>query len=218
MRGWVFENLPALRTLDLKGNECIDHTFYKDEEIRIISRSVNVTCGIDKTEKKIACEDISKTTQLESGTGAASVLKTSIGHSCSNTSKVKVVKRQMDGIEREKISIACEMNDYTAIEDLGYSVLDPCNEKVDTMDFSHNQKIEFLPKSPHQIFPNLATYEANSCAIKEITKMNFQNLHRLKGIFLADNQIYAVLSDTFEGLINLSSLRLGMILCIYFLK
>lgn len=173
MRGWVFDNLPALRTVKLGSNECINQDFNSEEEIRRISKTVNETCGINQNETQIMCETIGDNTYAYT-TG-----------------------------------LACKMNTYTAIMDLGYTISDQSNDKVVQMYFNDNQKIEFLPVLLHQIFPNLEKYFAARCAIKEISKTNFESLDRLARIDLEGNQIYAVLSDTFGSLANLRWLDLS---------
>lgn len=47
------------------------------------------------------------------------------------------------------------------------------------------------------------------CAIKEISKRNFEKLLNLEDLYLQDNQIYVVLSDTFEGLVKIIHLNLS---------
>lgn len=101
------------------------------------------------------------------------------------------------------------MKAYLIINDIGYTILDPLNTTVKNMDFSDNRKIEFLPTSPCKNFPNLKRYKAARCAIKEIQKRNFEKLQHLLEVYLQENQIYAVLSGTFEHLKNLEVLNLS---------
>lgn len=103
----------------------------------------------------------------------------------------------------------CEMKTYTTIKDITYSISDLFNNKVVEMDFDDNRNIEFLPISLHQTFPNIEWYHAERCAIKEISKKNFERLIQLESIHLEENQIYAILKDTFDGLINLETLNLS---------
>lgn len=58
MEGSVFEQLPALKEVDLTGTECIDQTFKGVNEIRGIAKTVNASCGFDKSRTQIACERI----------------------------------------------------------------------------------------------------------------------------------------------------------------
>lgn len=173
MRGWVFENLPALEQVDLYENECIDKSFSadSDDKIQDLPKTVNGTCGIDPTENRISCERINP---------------------------------------REKLrGFICVMYTYTAVQDLGYIISSPFNDEIKEIVFEDNRNIEFLPNSPHQIFPDLNFYHAARCAIREVSKSNFENLHQLYRIDLSGNHIYAVLSDTFEGLADLRLLDLS---------
>lgn len=105
--------------------------------------------------------------------------------------------------------ISCNIQMYTVIKDIGYSISDPYNVKITKMNFNDNRNIEFLPNSPSHKFPNLVHYHAERCAIKEISKRNFERLHSLWNILLQGNQIRAVLKDTFQGLTKLSRLDLS---------
>lgn len=105
--------------------------------------------------------------------------------------------------------LRCNMDNYTTIIDITYIISDLFNDEVGLMDLRDNRNIEFLPISVHQIFPNIIAYYASGCAIKEISKRNFENLIYLEYVYLVKNQIYAILSDTFEGLGNLKEIDLS---------
>lgn len=178
MRGWVFENLPALQQVYLELNECISRNFEGDAAIRELSKTVNETCGTDKTETQIACERLTENFQ----------------------------------------GYTCDMRFYTLINDIGFTISYLFNDNILKIDLSDNRNIEFLPISPHQTFPNLKDDYARRCAIREISKANFEKMHYLERIVLHDNQIYAVLSDTFEGLtslwlLDLSKLKIKCLAC-----
>lgn len=167
MKGWVFENLPALTEVNLASNECISQIF-GSKELGRLSKTVNETCGIDKTETQIACE--------------------------------------------ETWGQICGMHSYTTIKDIGYTISDSFNDAIRGISFDNNRNIDFLPNSPHQNFPKLTSYSAIRCSIKEISKANFEKLHWLTRISLFDNQIYAVLSDTFKDLTELQRISLSKFL------
>lgn len=105
--------------------------------------------------------------------------------------------------------LICELSSYTIVRDITCTISDPFNDQVESMFLSGNQNIEFLPISPHQIFPNIKFYQAARCAIKEISRRNFEGLVQLWQIDLQENQIYAVLSDTFVGLVELKWMHLS---------
>lgn len=181
MTASVFENLPELIRVSLY-DKCMDQNF-RGKEIREIFKAVNVSCGFDKNLSQITCEDIPAL--------------------------------RSPGYEP---AVTCEMHRYTIIKDTTYTILNPLltlkNDELklqwfSTVKFSYNENIEFLPISPHQIFPNIMYYYADGCRIREISKRNFENLVHLETVRLQKNQIHAVLSDTFKGLINLKELDLG---------
>lgn len=184
MKGSVFENLPALAKVFLSENDCIDKDFRSElysefvkdisENIRDLPRTVNETCGIDRTDTQIECE--------------------------------KIFKHSYHEYLYEK---TCEMKTYTVIKDIDYVLSDPFSNTIWKMDLSDNQNIEFLPISPSDKFPNLQQYLASRCVIREIFKINFENLRQISLIDLQGNQIFAVLSNTFEGLENLQTLDLS---------
>lgn len=120
----------------------------------------------------------------------------------------ETVKLSLNTLVRRP-SAACHMTKYTAIRDVGFVILDPFNETVGHIYMQGNKNVEFLPISVHLTFPKLEDYIADECAIREISKSNFEKLNLLWKIELAGNQIYAVLSDTFEGLSELRSINLS---------
>lgn len=184
MKASVFEDLPALQEVYLFRNECIDQRFVTEEEIRGLSKTVNATCGFDKNgTQMITCEKFEPVTGWEFPFDDRNF---SSGH-----------------------FLICEMTSYTIIRDITYFISDPFNDIVTEITFSDNPNIEFLPIQLHQSFPTIRKYYARRCAIREISKRNFENLIFLKRLNLQENQIYAVLKETFEGLVNLKELNLS---------
>lgn len=90
------------------------------------------------------------------------------------------------------------------------------DESVRLFDSSRNQNVEFLPIHISNKFPNLVSYDANRCAIKEISKTNFENLFHLKMLNLIGNRLKTIVSNTFEDLVNLEFLLLGKYSCLLF--
>lgn len=79
------------------------------------------------------------------------------------------------------------------------------NQRDDTMhglNFIGNDKIDYLPIQTYTNFPNLIALGASSCAIKSISKENFENLSKLKELLLNRNQIKIIDRDAFEDLVN----------------
>lgn len=77
------------------------------------------------------------------------------------------------------------------------------------MGLGNNKKIRFLPENPADKFPNLKLYRPYSCSIEEISKVNFKDLRKLRKLYLDNNAIRKVASDTFEDLTSLEYLSLG---------
>lgn len=100
------------------------------------------------------------------------------------------------------------MDQVTAINDKDVTISNR-DKTVNGLWFYKNKKLFFLPVKVGKIFPNLQYYTAHSCAIKEVKKENFQGLVKLQNLWLSDNQIEKVPSDTFESLRKLTHLDLG---------
>lgn len=94
------------------------------------------------------------------------------------------------------------------IDSEGFTITTPANESVDFFNAFLNKKMQFLPENFAEKFPNLVVMWAPQCSIKKISKKNFQNLHKLRGIGLGDNRIEKIASDTFDGLVSLTHLFL----------
>lgn len=120
----------------------------------------------------------------------------------------KIYPRSNEKINRVH-PIVCDMNTYSVIKDIGHTFSDPLSDTLLDMVFEDNRNIEFLPDSPHQIFPALRKIFAARCAIREIARRNFENLRELFDIQLEDNQIYVVPSDTFKDQVRLLFLDLS---------
>jgi hypothetical protein len=103
----------------------------------------------------------------------------------------------------------CHMKTQTSIDGKGFKISSSRDENVKAIIMSRNKKIIFLPDSPADIFPNLEMYCSDRCAIKEITRENFRGLLKLRFLFLIDNQIEIVRSDTFQDLTAIE----GILLC-----
>lgn len=137
-------------------------------------------------------------------------LSETIEKTCERDIRLKKIKCEhiglTDGSDGEN---ACMMREKTIINDIDFTVTDKMDRDVTVIDFSSNKKVEFLPVQLSQIFPHLKLYKASSCSIREITKSNFVGLRRLGGLELPENQIYAIRSDTFEGLHELLQINLS---------
>lgn len=88
------------------------------------------------------------------------------------------------------------------------------DESVRLFDSSRNRKVEYLPIHIADKFPNLVTFAADRCAIKEITKNDFENLFHLQWLNLDGNKLEIIKADVFKDLISLEALKLSKIFLI----
>jgi acid phosphatase class B len=102
----------------------------------------------------------------------------------------------------------CDMDGTTKIDSLGFAIVSTKDETVAAIQFARNKKVFFLPEKANEKFPNLVLYSANECSIKAISKINFKGLKNLKSLYLYQNQIEKILSDTFEDLTSLKEIEL----------
>lgn len=118
--------------------------------------------------------------------------------------------------ENENFEIRCSStkvvvnNDNTTIAD--------DNTKVEDLDLSGNEQLEYLPIHTFLKFPLLINYTASHCAVRNISRKNFERLHLLLFLDLGFNSIETISGDTFKDLTKLFALNLGIkqvILLIY---
>lgn len=86
----------------------------------------------------------------------------------------------------------------TAINSTDFRITSERDEDVQRFYASFNDKLEYLPANLGETFPNLTELHANVCAIKEISKENFEGLNQLRELHLNFNQIESIDNDTFE--------------------
>lgn len=87
--------------------------------------------------------------------------------------------------------------------------ISPKDETVKGLHVATNIRIKFLPVRISEIFPYLLGYSAHGCSLTKITKENFKSLNKMKLLWLHDNQILVINSDTFEDLTELTMLCLS---------
>lgn len=66
-----------------------------------------------------------------------------------------------------------------------------------------------LPPNVGERFPNLEIYDAGSCSITKLTKLNFAKLSKLRKLWLGFNQITEVPDGVFDDLGSLDFLAIG---------
>lgn len=101
----------------------------------------------------------------------------------------------------------CFMKTKTAIDSM-YTTIER-DRNIEKLDFNHNKKIRSLPIEVAISFPNLKTYSAWNCSIKSIAKINFKDLINLQTLYLMDNQITTIPSNTFDDLASIVVIKLG---------
>lgn len=106
----------------------------------------------------------------------------------------------------------CFMQHSTVVDAPDFIISTPRDETVEGLRFTHNKNIFFLPTETAKTFPNLIMYSAWNCSIKVVKKENFKNLNTIVAIYLSDNQIETVSSDTFEDLTSLEMISLSKFL------
>lgn len=133
----------------------------------------------------------------------------------------EIVTRQCGFEEFESKEVSCEryrdfdlyescfLDTSTTIDSDNFVIADLKDEEVGAVIFNGNKKIEYLVLQIYKQFPNLYLYLAKECAIKQISKENFEKLNRLTVLNLAHNNIQKVRADTFNGVPNLSYIMLS---------
>jgi hypothetical protein len=103
----------------------------------------------------------------------------------------------------------CDMSEKTSINAPNVTISTKRDESISGLNFNYNRKIFYLPIDVAEKFPYLTNYGAMACSISKISKLNFNGLNKLKHLWLFDNQIEKIDSDTFQDLVALETLDLG---------
>jgi hypothetical protein len=102
----------------------------------------------------------------------------------------------------------CKMRQTTSIDSQETTVLTK-DDLLGAIIFWGNRNIKFLPVRLSDAFPNLMGYSAIACSLTQIIKANFENLGKLKCLYLAHNQISTIETASFQDLTALEVLDLG---------
>lgn len=123
------------------------------------------------------------------------------------------------GFDREKVvckktkqtsnGFYCNMGGDTAITGRNFAIDDDRNVEMKVLSLDRNKNVHFLPVSVHQKFPYLISISARKCSIIEVSRENFSELTSLELVYLSDNRIYSLWSDTFAHLPALRKIFLG---------
>jgi Leucine rich repeat len=99
----------------------------------------------------------------------------------------------------------------TKIDSRKVEISSEYDESMGGIHFGYNKNVSFLPVKVAEVFPNLLAFTAH-CTVEEIGKKNFERLHKLKTLNLNGNQIKKIADNTFEDLVSLERLYLGLYL------
>lgn len=102
----------------------------------------------------------------------------------------------------------CFLNGITTIDSRGFFISSANDHGMQQLSMVDNKKVFFLPDNIDEKLPNLLKIDAHSCSIKSISNGVFDNLAKLKELFLHYNQISEIESETFKDLISLEKLDL----------
>lgn len=108
-----------------------------------------------------------------------------------------------------RITTCCSFGASAVIDSPDFTILDRRHEGVTDVKMNRNTKIEYLPNSIFLKFSNVRSYNADRCAIREISKKNFDYLSKLKDLNLAYNRIQTIKRDTFEGIPSVKEINLS---------
>lgn len=92
------------------------------------------------------------------------------------------------------------------VDKLGYSISSSRDDNITGLWFDHNSNLFFLPEDIAKTFPNLVGLSAEACSLKAIEHNNFRGLNKLKFLWLTENSLEMIPSDTFKDLMALETL------------
>lgn len=94
------------------------------------------------------------------------------------------------------------------IGSLGYSIGSLHDENVTGLWFDDNEDLFYLPENVSRTYPNLQGLSAERCSLRAIGKDNFRGLKSLRFLWLTNNMLERIPSDTFQELVSLEKLYL----------
>jgi Leucine-rich repeat (LRR) protein len=102
----------------------------------------------------------------------------------------------------------CFMDTTTSVDSPGIKVSSN-DSSIKGLRFYNNKQIQYLPVEVAKKFPNLLVYSVASCSLKNLLKLNFEGLEKLKLLYLNGNQIETIETGTFKDLVDLEVLCLS---------
>jgi Leucine-rich repeat (LRR) protein len=104
--------------------------------------------------------------------------------------------------------ITCK-KENTDISNSGLTLSHPSEPDLKMLYFYNNKKVLYLPVELYCTAPNLFVINAAGCAVKAISKKNFEKLANVQYVWLHDNDISVIPAGTFEDLVSLKEITLG---------
>lgn len=108
----------------------------------------------------------------------------------------------------DKETLATCFIEKQGIHKPGFTISSRRDENITGIWFDQNQHIKYLPENVADRFPNLIGFSAESCGIKSISRENFKGLTELKHLWLKENMLEMIPTNTFSDLVSLEKLHL----------
>jgi hypothetical protein len=103
----------------------------------------------------------------------------------------------------------CVMGDHKIIRSTGFTFDGAADLEIEALRFEQNMDILYLPEKVAEKFPDLEAYRVDSCRLKVIKRVHFENLTKLRYLRLFESEITQIGKGTFDDLIALEYLDLG---------
>lgn len=108
------------------------------------------------------------------------------------------------------LTVCCEMDFLTFIDSPDYSFFVEENVDTEILIISNQPNVGFLPILTHESFPILKKYLVENTLLFKISKKNFEKLYMLEKLEMIRNGIEVIKSDTFEDLVSLKFITIGI--------
>lgn len=126
-------------------------------------------------------------------TSKEGILPKTIDENCEETERTEI-RPTCEVIEKCRLGEkCCQLTKFRSDSHWNLKTLEGTQmTDVDALSYNSNLDVEYLLTGIQEIFPNLKVYDASNCAIRRVFKVNFESLHQLKTINLANNKISAL--------------------------
>lgn len=110
------------------------------------------------------------------------------------------------GLEMQKVCLVSEAK----LHSVDFEFASQKDSSMHVLCFDLNKEVYYLPVDVYKTFPNIEVYSASECSLRSISKENFQKLMSCTYLWLKHNELFKIDSNTFEDLVSLEKLYLGM--------